>query len=257
MSDELKPKKIRRYGYIPDLPDPRDQRLPTLRSLKAMPDKYDMTKEMPAIWDQGELGSCTAHAALACFQFTAKEQKQRAVNYSRLYQYYNTRVLENTVDWDSGATIRNSIKAINKAGVALESAWPYKQTKFAKKPPEACYEYGSKKILRSYARVNQTFEDIRACLAQNNPITFGFSVFDSFEGDEIANTGVMRMPGPGERVIGGHAVVMTGYDTSKEVFICRNSWSKSWGDNGSFYMPFEFALDPYYADDFWAIFQVP
>lgn len=259
MSDEVEPKKIRHYGYIPDLPDQRDRKyqLPKALEKADLPESYDMSKDCPPIVDQGDLGSCTANAGVAAYQFTAMEQKKRTSKLSRLYLYYNTRILENTVDWDSGASIRNTIKSLNKWGVCLESAWPYKPTKFAKKPPASCYEYGASKILRSYARVSQTANDLKACLAQNNPILFGFSVYQSFEEDEIARTGIMKLPSSSERVLGGHAVMMIGYDNKREAFLVRNSWGPDWGLNGNFWMPYSFALDPNMADDFWTVISVP
>jgi C1A family cysteine protease len=61
------------------------------------------------------------------------------------------------------------------------------------------------------------------------------------------------MPKHSESVLGGHAVVCCGYDDSKQVFICRNSWGKNWGDSGYFYMPYQYLLARNLSSDFWAI----
>jgi len=94
---------------------------------------------------------------------------------------------------------------------------------------------------------------MKACLAAGNPFVFGFTVYDSFETQEVANTGVVPMPGRNESVLGGHAVTCVGYDDSTQRFIVRNSWGTSWGQAGYFTMPYAYLLDDNLSDDFWVI----
>jgi len=56
-----------------------------------------------------------------------------------------------------------------------------------------------------------------------------------------------------ESVVGGHAVVIVGYDTATQRFIIRNSWGVSWGQSGYFTIPFEYVLNAGLASDFWSI----
>ena len=63
-----------------------------------------------------------------------------------------------------------------------------------------------------------------------HPIVLGIKLFHSFEAAEVASSGNVPMPKPGEASAGGHAVCMVGYDDNRRVFIRRNSWGEGWGD---------------------------
>ena len=87
-------------------------------------------------------------------------------------------------------------------------------------------------------------------------VCFGFSVFESFESKETAKTGIMCMPGKDEKLLGGHAVMCVGFSDSKKKFIIRNSWGVNWGDDGYFYMPYEFMTNKDLCSDFWIIEKI-
>jgi C1A family cysteine protease len=78
-------------------------------------------------------------------------------------------------------------------------------------------------------------------------------VYESFESDEVASTGVAPMPGVSEMVLGGHAVMAVGYDDKSSRFLARNSWGLDWGMGGYFTMPYAYLADNNLADDFWTI----
>src|ERR1700747_2514934 len=134
-------RKIKRYGWIPDIPDQRDYLYAAPPAfLRALPARIDLRKQCPPVYDQGQLGSCTANGIGAAIQFDRmKQQLKPDFIPSRLFIYYNERVMENTVNSDSGAAIRDGIKSVNKQGVCPETEWPYDIAKFTKKPPAACY----------------------------------------------------------------------------------------------------------------------
>ena len=101
--------------------------------------------------------------------------------------------------------------------------------------------------------IDQNLADMKGCLASGYPFVFGFTVYDSFESQQVAQSGVLSMPAAGEAVAGGHAVLAVGYDDSKSMFIIRNSWGSGWGLAGYFYMPYAYLLDNNLSDDFWTI----
>jgi C1A family cysteine protease len=94
---------------------------------------------------------------------------------------------------------------------------------------------------------------MRGCLAEGYPFVFGFSVYESFEREEVAKNGKVNMPKKNEAQVGGHAVMAVGYLQSSKRFIVRNSWGTSWGMSGYFTMPFDYLLDENLSDDFWTI----
>jgi C1A family cysteine protease len=94
---------------------------------------------------------------------------------------------------------------------------------------------------------------MKGCLAEGFPFAFGMTVFPAFEGEEVANSGVLGIPDSGEEAIGGHAVLAVGYDDSQQVFIVRNSWGADWGMGGHYTLPYEYILNPDLATDFWTL----
>ena len=246
--------KIQRYGWVPDLPDHRDQLYSApVVALQAMPPKLDLTPQCPPVYDQGQLGSCTANAIGAAFEFELLKQKLPDFMPSRLFIYYNERAMEGTVASDSGAQIRNGIKSVSKQGVCPEPGWPYDIAKFKTKPSKACYTEALKHKVTLYQRLSPTLNQLKGCLASGYPFVFGFTVYDSFESPAVAKSGHAPMPTPGEAAIGGHAVMGVGYDDSNQWFIVRNSWNTTWGMKGYFTLPYAYVTDPHLADDFWTI----
>jgi C1A family cysteine protease len=247
--------KIKRYGWIHDLPDHRDQLYSApVTALQALPPKVDLTPQCPPVYDQGQLGSCTANSIGAAVEFEQMKQKLADIFVpARLFIYYNERVMEGTVDSDGGAQIRDGIKSVANQGVCPETEWPYNIAKFKTKPPKKCYVDALKHRVVLYQRATQTLNQLRGCLASGYPFVFGFTVYESFESPAVAKTGHAPMPAPSEKAIGGHAVMAAGYDDSKQWFIIRNSWGPGWGMKGYFTLPYAYVTDAQLADDFWTI----
>lgn len=249
------PVKIQRYGWVPDLPDHRDQMYAAPAHFQAvLPAKVDLRPLCPPVYDQGPLGSCTANAIGAAVQFGQMKQATKSFFPSRLFIYYNERVVEGTVDSDSGAQIRDGIKVVAKQGACPETPdWPYDISRFRDRPPRRAFKDALKNQVLLYQRVNQTLNQMKGCLASGYPFVFGFTVYESFEGQQVAKTGVVPMPKPGEGTAGGHAVMAVGYDDKAQRLFVRNSWGTGWGMDGYFTMPYAYLLDSDLSDDFWTI----
>jgi C1A family cysteine protease len=248
-------RKPARYGWIPDLPDQRDHLYAAPPPvLKRLPAVIDLRPRCPSVFDQGTLGSCTANAIGNAYRFDLLKQRgARSFVPSRLFIYYNERVIEGTVDTDAGAMLRDGIKTLAKQGVCDERRWPYEPLRFADKPPAPAYREGLQHQALSYQRLVQDAWQMKGCLASGFPFVFGFSVYESFESPSVARTGRMPMPGPDERLVGGHAVLVVGYDDRSARFTCMNSWSTRWGDAGFFYMPYAYLTTPQLARDLWTV----
>ena len=96
---------IKRYGWVPDLPDARDHMYAApVEMMAKLPAKVDLRPHCPPVYDQGQLGSCTGNAIAGAVQFDREKQKLKPDFVpSRLFIYYGERVIEGTVDTDSGA----------------------------------------------------------------------------------------------------------------------------------------------------------
>src|SRR6516162_9925260 len=190
--------KISRYGWLPDLPDHRDHYYAAVVERAAvLPASADLRALCPPIYDQGQLGSCTANAIAGAIEFDRLKQNATDFTPSRLFIYYNERAIEGTVDSDSGAQIRDGIKSVGQQGDCPETEWPYDISKFAQKPPKPCYADARKYKVVSYQRVTQSPDQMKGCLASGYPFVFGFTVYASFETPQVAKTGVLPMPQPG------------------------------------------------------------
>ena len=111
----------RGYGWVPDIPDQRDYLLSAVLKVPArLPEKVDLRPLCSKVEDQGQLGSCTANALAGAIEFLERKDKVPFQDFSRLFIYYNERVLEHTVNSDSGAMIRDGIKTLANQGACSE-----------------------------------------------------------------------------------------------------------------------------------------
>lgn len=250
---------VKRYGWRRDLPDHRDEAFRWSNPAQLiLPPSVKLEGPAP-VFDQGQLGSCTANAISSALMFEmGKDVELPTFIPSRLFIYYNEREIEGDVDHDNGAEIRDGIKSVASQGAVTEEEWPYFEDRFKLKPSDECYLNGQtfnaftqKRIL--YQRVSQGLQYLKGCLASGYPFVFGFSVFESFESVQVAETGIIPMPSKEEALVGGHAVLAIGYDDSRNSFLVRNSWGSSWGLGGNFWMPYDYVKNAGLASDFWTI----
>jgi len=232
--------------------DPRDYKYQV--TARANINLVDLRNYCSPIENQGNLGSCTGQSIAGAIELLNK-RNGKPTDVSRLFIYYYERLILGTVNYDSGAYIRDGIKATNKYGASLESLWPHDIRKFRQEPINEAKTDGLKRKVTRYERV----ADFNGCidaLTNGYPVVIGFYVYESFMSATVARTGKMPYPNTKrERLLGGHAVLLVGYDKTKKVFIVRNSWGTSWGDRGYFYMPFD-VIKPNMSSDYWIIKDV-
>ena len=269
MSSISKTKFSRVYGWKRDKPDSRDFKFKVVHNPKILtyPSLFDLRTQcqVPEVYDQGQLGSCTANGIVFCYHFDEYKQNNKVKFMgSRLFLYYNERDMEGTTGQDSGASIRDGVKSINSIGLCSEDEWPYDISEFTSKPPQKCYDMAENCKSLLYSSVGQTINDVKQAVCNGYPIVFGFDVYSSFETDTVESSGIAPMPDISkEQLLGGHCVVIVGYDDSITIpntknlgaFICRNSWGTSWGKNGYFYLSYDY-INSSLSSDYWIITSI-
>ena len=208
-------------------------------------------------------GNCTANSLAGAMGFLELQQlktntgpefytKNHFSPVSRLFIYWNERVIEGTTDQDAGAQLFDGIKTLATTGAPREFTWPYLDKLLYQKPSATAYTQASSHKISTYFQV-ETMADMKNCLASGFPFVFGFTCYEELEADSTASTGILPMPGPNSQIIGGHAVLAVGYDDAKQMFLVRNSWGTSFGLGGYFWMPYQYLGDPNLASDMWKI----
>ncbi len=212
-------------------------------------DSFSLRSKVRFVYDQESIGSCVSNAFAQYINICTTNN----VKISRLLHYYCGRAIEgdSSLD-DSGLQIRQAAKIIQKYGACSETTWPYDVSKFNQLPPLNVFKSSLFFRKYTYSFVDQQLDTLRSVLyTKKKPIIFGINVYDSFLTDTVAKTGIVPMPNLDiEQLLGGHCIVMIGFDNIKSQFICVNSWGSSWGSKGFFYLPYDYVLNPSFASDF-------
>jgi C1A family cysteine protease len=244
---------VRKYSVKKDTRDLRDSHFRSFKyvSPKELPKSIDMRGKMSPIVDQGQLGSCTANAiASGLREYLELQAGQQLTRLSRLFLYWHERELEGTVNEDSGAMLRDGMKVLNKLGVCPEPDFPYDINQFRQKPSPQAEADAVNFRINEYHRILD-LAALKSALAEGLPVVIGFTVYESFESEKVARTGIVPIPDKKEQVLGGHAVLAVGYDDDKQLVIIRNSWGSSWGDQGYCYFPYGMFRGKKYIMDMW------
>ncbi len=230
-----------------DRPDERDFRF-TPKTEPAT--SADLHSDFTEVYYQLPLHSCSANAVCSALAFLGRKAGHPIIAPSRLFLYYNSRVLEGDPSADGGATIRDAIKAAAKPGLCPETAWPYDTTQFATAPPSSAYSSITTRA-RSYFRIDRTLHALKSCIAEGYPFVVGINVYQS--GLTAQQTGQIDMPTPNDTLLGGHAVLAVGYDDATQRFTLLNSLGATWGAQGFFTLPYAYFTEDNLSYDFWTI----
>lgn len=259
----------RKFGWVRDPISVKDKLYsarPKRVSVPDLPRKTNNIFTAPPAVDQTNIGSCVGNSTAMNLKHDAiKQGVENAELPSRLFIYYNTRVMEGHRNEDTGCCIRNAIKIVAHLGAPPESLWPYVTERFAKCPPFSAYQEARKHQAVEYFRIDwSNLDEIKQCLAGGHGFVFGFTCFESFMSSATATSGVMQVPQAGEKEYGGHAVYGLDYDDDAMFpgwskpggVLVQNSWGEDWGIKGRFWMPYEAITSPTLSDDFWTIRKV-
>jgi C1A family cysteine protease len=210
--------------------------------------EVDPRKKLPPIFDQGQLGSCTANATAACFQYDSILDGKDCGVLSRLWIYYFERAIEHALDQGDCGAMGHDAFTVAKHGVPAEKLWPYDIGRFEAKPPAA--EPRAYTLSKTVRAVPQSQSAIKQVLSNGQTIAFGFTVYESFESAHTARTGIVPMPKAGEEVLGGHETLIVGYLKAHPTYaLVRNSWGTGWGLGGYYLMPWSYLTNTELSSD--------
>jgi C1A family cysteine protease len=219
------------------------------------PDIIDLSSLTGPVYDQGQIGSCVANAFSADWRYLLRKEGQTVINPSRLFLYLVTRayiVGENPLT-DSGSSLLQAIQAGVKYGVCTNILWPYDTTKYNEIPPSKCFQDALNHKVVTYATVNQDANSIISCLHNGYPVVIGIEVYQSFESQTVAETGVVPLPNiQTETLLGGHALCLVGVNQTAKTFLIQNSWG-NWGAKGLCTLPYDYVLNPQLTFELWVV----
>jgi len=229
------------------------------------PDTFDLPAAVPGqaaafgLLDQGSLGSCTGFGCTRAAWWGLLAVNLSTPQPSPLFQYYNERLIDDDVPNDDGSTITTGFQALKKYGICPETDWPYNPGAFAQQPPQNCYADAARQEALQEERLDGAqlaAQIMDALFNQKIPVVFGTDLFSQFESPQAAETGVITDPPTGASPIGGHCMVIRGWDRSPAskcgapAWKVMNSWG-TWGDGGACWIPFDYLAK--FASDFWAV----
>lgn len=275
-------------GWVPDIPDIRDytpehEQVNSLLARTgigsfllgvaqpALQPSVDLRAWFSPIDNQGNLGSCTAHAADGLVEYFERRAFGTYLDLSRRFVYKVTREM---LGWtgDTGATIRATMGSLALFGAPPEKYWPYTISQFEVEPPAFLYALASNFKAVTYYRLDPPgtalptlLERIKQYVSSGLPPMFGFTVYNSIA--QAGQTGKIPFPAPADKVVGGHAIVIAGFDdtmtitnaapgsaTTTGAFLIRNSWGTSWGMAGYGWLPYDYVLKGL-TGDWWSLIK--
>ena len=218
--------------------------------------KYDIYDKngvfFPEIVDQGNIESCVPTCISTVYYYlTMKQSNHLNFRISRLYLYYQFRRLYDDVKLDEGSTIRDCINILYKDGVVPEFLYPYVESKIFNNPSEFLEKYS--RFCKCLGFENISRKVIKQYLLLDNPVLCGIKLFDSVYSDEVKNSGIINYSEEYDKILGGHCIILVGFDDSKKYYRFINSWGSTWGDKGFGYLPYDYIKNTRLSNEFYII----
>jgi len=231
----------------------------------------DLSPLMPPIRNQGDRGTCVAHAtcALLEYRFGHRGPLPNSQDYSEQFQYWNCKQHDGIPNQE-GTFLSVSVPLLFTDGCCKESTWPYNPVVIPNDeaqgpPPPAALQAAPLFKISKFNQLNaRAVAEIKTELAQGRPVAITVPVFDyCWFNSETRSSGDITLPIPGDITNEGHAVCLVGYEDllgEEELgggrFLVRNSWDALWGVNnplGAGYGTIPYSYITTYGDEAYSI----
>lgn len=200
-----------------------------------LPDQVDLAPRMPPAGHQQRQNSCVAWASAYAVKTYQEKQEQR-------YQL----VKDGQPDWqrifspafvynqinqgrDGGSTLVEALNLLSSRGALSWSAMPYNPDDYQRLPTTSQLKSARRFRISYWRQVNVADpQELKSHLQAGFPLMVG----------ALIDEGFYRLPKgklwqrPQGKALGGHALVVVGYDDHKQAFKVFNSWGSQWSDNG-------------------------
>ena len=214
-----------------------------------LPPRIDLSDNFPPAGNQGQQGSCTAWATAYALK---SYQERMEIGWSLTTSdghvdpnhVFSPAFIYNQINGgeNRGSRIDEALQLIVERGAATWATMPYNQDDYRTQPSSLAFQEAASFKAAEMKRANGT-QAIKAALANRLPVVAGIFVYNSLY-DLIGTNSVYQIAGASCYGGGcGHAVTIVGYDDEKYggAFKIINSWGRSWGDDGYFWLPYQFA----------------
>jgi hypothetical protein len=218
-----------------------------MRSLALGPATVSMKPGLGPVRDQGASGSCTGQSGAGwldwlygAFTSAFPTKLVSPAMFSALFLYAQERMKNGTFPADDGSDSRTLFQVLNQLGVCPDPADPFIDTAIGQAPTAPMDAAAYSFRIGAYHRVlfDEGLATAKSVLASGYCRTIGIPVYKAIESDEVAETGLLPLPARFETPVGGHELLVYGYDDTKGVELARNSWGSGWGLEGDLMIPY-------------------
>lgn len=250
-------KRMKLGGVLPseNQPPKVKRKISYLYAQDQLPPMVDLRTFLKPVEDHSTINSCVANAISSAYEYLQHRLTGKLQPVSRLFLYYNARMLEGTEEKDNGCSISSALEVIEKIGICSDETWSFDPDLVEQKPDFNAYQEAKKNLVEQVQEIDLDLYSMKHCLAMGYPFIFSLQLFHSFS--QAGTQGKVLMPDLSQEKShadhGIHAMLAVGYLEEYQVFIVRNSWGENWGDQGYCYIPYEYVLQSDYCQECWSL----